>query len=211
MYDLHIHSEYSDGSGSIDSIVRKAKEADLKAIAIVDHSIEHPLGLTRSKAKKRHYEIQQASSKYDINVIEGIECGIQAGGKIIMPEFNFELVLVSIHDPVSMDEYYRRIELCLKNYNIDVLAHFHSTVFDAYDGRDYERDEEILELLVDNHICLELNTAHYAPPFSVLEKCTDKNIRYSIGSDSHSLKRIADVEWGFKMAKKFLKNGEFIL
>lgn len=211
MYDLHIHSEYSDGSASIDSIVKKAKEADLKAIAIVDHSIEHPLGLTRSKAKKRHHEIQQASSKYDIKVIEGIECGIQAEGRIIMPEFDFELVLASIHDQVSMDEYYRRIKLCLENNNIDVLAHFHSTIFDAYDGRDEEKDEEILDLLVDNNVCLELNTAHEAPPLSVLEKCSDRKIRYSVGSDSHSLRRIADVAWGFRMAKKFLKKGEFIL
>jgi putative hydrolase len=110
-----------------------------------------------------------------------------------------------------MNEYYRRIKLCLQNYTIDVLAHFHSTIFNTFDGRDSEKDEEILDLLVENAIGLELNTAHLAPPESVLERCLGKKIRYSIGSDSHSLHRIADVEWGFRMANRFLKKGEFIL
>jgi|Deesub1362A_J573_1020465.scaffolds.fasta_scaffold00401_26 putative hydrolase len=211
MYDLHVHSIYSDGSGEIDAIVRKAREANLEAIAIVDHSLEHPLGLTEKKARKRHIEIEEASAKYNIRVVEGIECGIKANGEIILPDFEFELILVSIHDPVPMDEYYRRIEMCLRNHDVDVLAHFHSTIFDAYDGRDIVRDKEIIDLLMENDVGLEINTAHHAPPSSVLEDCISRKIKYSIGSDSHSLSRVADVEWGFKMAKRFLKKGRSLL
>jgi len=211
MYDLHIHSIYSDGNGEIDAIVRKAREANLKAIAVVDHSSEHPLGLTEKKARKRHAEIEEASAKYNIRVVDGIECGIQSDGEIILPDFEFDLILVSIHDPVPMEEYYRRIEMCLKNYDVDILAHFHSTIFDAYDGRDCERDREIIDLLIDNDVGLEINTAHHAPPVSVLEDCISKKVKYSIGSDSHSLSRVADVEWGFKMAKRFLKKGKSFL
>lgn len=211
MYDLHVHSQYSDGGSSIDSIVRKAKECGLRAVAIVDHSIEHPMGLTRNKAKKRVLDIENAQAKYGIEVISGVECGILSGGKIVLPEFDFDLVLASMHDIVPMDEYYRRIELCLKKNNIDVLAHFHAELFNVFGGENGQKDEEVLDLLVENDVGLEINTGHYAPPESVLEKCSHRRIKYSVGSDSHSLSRVADVKWGFKIANKFFKKGESII
>lgn len=211
MYDLHIHSQYSDGRSDIDSIVRKSKEANLEAIAIVDHSIEHPLGLTKRKADIRYIEIENAMGRYGIKVFDAIECGIQPDGEIIRPEHEFELVLASIHDPVSKEEYYRRIELCLSRNNVDILAHFHSRVFDAVDGGDEDCDDVILDLLEDNGVCLELNTAHRAPPENVLKKCIDRKIKFSVGSDSHSLNRVAEVEWGFKMAKRYLNKGSSII
>ena len=210
MYDLHIHSCYSDGRGSIDEIVRRAKEAGLKAIAIVDHSIEHRLGLTESKARKRQEEIERAASKYDIDVLSGIECGIGVDGEIMLPNFKFDIVLASIHDVVPKDEYYRRIELCLKKYDFDVLAHFHSQVFGSIDGRDLNRDAEIIDILIERDIALEINTAHLAPPEDLLMLCSNRKIRYSIGSDSHSVSRVGDVRWGLEMARK-LKKGVFVL
>ena len=39
MIDLHIHSNYSDGTFSIEEIISKAKELGLKQIAITDHNI----------------------------------------------------------------------------------------------------------------------------------------------------------------------------
>jgi len=211
MYDLHVHSEYSDGRSSIESIVKKAKEANLEAVAIADHSIEHPLGLTKRKAKNRRIEIERAMAKYGIKVIDAIECGIQPDGKIIKPEHDFELVLASIHDPVSKEEYHRRIKLCLSRNSVDILAHFHSRIFDAIGGVDENGDDIILDLLEDTGVCLEINTAHSAPPTTVLEKCIDRKLKFSVGSDSHSLNRVAEVEWGFQMAKKYLRNGKSII
>lgn len=211
MYDLHVHSQYSDGSGSVDSIVKKAKECGLRAVAIVDHSIEHPVGLTRNKAKRRYTDIENARAKYDIEVVNGIECGIQADGEIILPEFNFDFVLASMHDIVPIDEYYRRIELCLSRNNIDILAHFHAELFNVFGEEDEKRDEEVLDLIEEDDVGLEVNTGHRAPPESVLQNCCHRKIKYSVGSDSHSLSRVADVKWGFKMAKRFFKKGESII
>jgi len=60
MFDLHIHSIYSDGTATIDEIARKAKEMGMKVIAIVDHSVEHRLGIDEGKAKQRQAEIEEA-------------------------------------------------------------------------------------------------------------------------------------------------------
>jgi len=217
VYDLHVHSNYSDGDASVEQIIKKAKESGLKAIAIVDHSIEHRSGLNERKAKRRQDEIDKFSSRYDIEVLSGIECGIKADGEIFLPHFKFDLILASIHDFLYADEYYHRIISCLKNNDFDILAHLHSSMFGSLNGRDPNKDVEIVDLLVERDIALEINTAHSAPPTDFVtmlnERCGVKKIKvkYSVGSDSHSLRRIGDVSWGFNVARKYLKNGKFIL
>jgi putative hydrolase len=210
MYDLHIHSCYSDGSGRIEEIIRKAKEAKLKTIAIVDHSIEHKFGLTEAKAKKRQEEIERFSSKYDIEVLSGVECGILADGEIALPDFKFDIVVVSVHIPLSTDEYYRRILKCIKKNEFDVLGHLHSNLFGSVD-EDIGKDMEIIDLLSERDIAVEINTSHDAPPTTFLQLCGDRKLRYSVGSDTHVLSGIGNVRRGFELAKKFLPGGKFIL
>ena len=207
MYDIHIHSRYSDGEAEVCEIARKAKERGLKVIAITDHSIEHPLGLTEGKAKRRQEEIERARAKYDIEILSGIECGIGSDGEITMPEFEFDVVIASIHESLPPEEYYRRIELCVKRYDFDILGHFHSNIFNSYE-RIYEKDVEILDMLAEHDIALEINTAHKTPPLDLLNP--EKKLKYSVGSDAHSLSRVGDVAWALKVSRG-LKGWRFLL
>lgn len=62
MIDLHIHSNYSDGSFSIEEILQLAKQNNLSQISITDHNI-----LTGSI---------EASKLSDINFIVGVELSV---------------------------------------------------------------------------------------------------------------------------------------
>ena len=212
MFDLHIHSTYSDGAATVDEIARKAKEMGLKVIAIVDHSVEHRFGVTEDKVKRRQMEIEEARERYDIEILSGVECGILPGGEIQLPNFDFDLVVASIHDFLPAHEYYNRLKLCLVKYHdkINVLGHIHSDRF-GLAGRDLIKDLEIIDLLVETEVALEINTAHRAPPLDFLEMCSGKKLYYSVGSDAHTLDRVGDVKWGMEIAKRYLKNGKTIL
>ncbi|WP_346297648.1 PHP domain-containing protein [Geoglobus acetivorans] len=208
--DLHIHSMYSDGAASIDEIARKAKERNLKIIAIVDHSVEHPKGLNERKARKRKIEIEQAESKYGIRILDGVECGILEDGKIILPKHDFELVIASVHSIVPQKEMYRRLKRAIEEYDFHILGHLHAGIF-SLDGRAEEYDLEILDLLEETGKALELNTHHSAPPEETLKLCLSRKITYSFGSDAHTVSRVGDLDHAKRMAKIFLKNGRFIL
>ncbi len=212
MFDLHIHSIYSDGSARVEEIARKAKEMGLRVIAIVDHSVEHRLGLDEKKARMRQNEIEEAKDRFDIEILSGVECGILPEGEIQLPDFEFDIVIASIHDFLSVDEYYHRMEMCLKRFGdvVDVIGHLHSERF-GFAGRDFVRDVELIDLMLETDTALEINTTHMAPPLDFLEMCASKPIRYSIGSDAHTLERVGDVKWGFEMAKRYLKNGRPIV
>ncbi len=210
VFDLHIHSYYSDGEGSVEDIARKAKEKGLRIIALADHSIEHPLGLDEGKAKKRKEEIEYCQSKFDIKIFDAIECGIDADSMIVKPKHKFELVIASIHEVLPKKEYCKRIIECAKNCDFDILGHYRSSIFGTYEEGLDEMDMEVIDVLVENDIALEVNSAHRSPPIEIIEIASSK-VMYSVGSDSHTLSRVGDVAWAFNTLNKKLKKWKSIL
>ncbi len=204
MFDLHVHSSYSDGSGKIMEIVEKAKERRLEVICIADHSVEHPKGLDERKARRRIAEIEMAEQKFGIRILNGIECGILEGGRIEKPEVEFDFVIASIHAYLTPEEYYRRLRECIKTQDVHVLGHLHSDMF-GLNGRIPEYDLEILDLAKENCVAIEVNNHHRSPPLDLIEEAGRKGLIYSIGSDAHTVTRVGDVSWAKKIAEKFFR------
>jgi len=203
MVDFHIHSQYSDGQASVEEIARRAKEKGLKAIAIVDHSIELPFGLTEGKARMREIEIENASSLYGIKIYSGIECSINAAGEIFLPDFEFDFVIASVHEYVYGEDYYRRVLSCIEKYDVDVIGHPFSRLF-GFDGRNESLDEKLLDAVEELGVAIELNSSHKSPQDEFLSLCVDRKITYSIGSDSHTLSGVGEVGWSVEKAKRYM-------
>jgi len=203
VFDLHVHSMYSDGQGSIEEIAKKAKERRIKIIAIADHSCEHPLGLDEGKAKRRREEIEFCQDKYGIRILDAVECGIDAEGRIEKPKHDFELVIASIHECLPAEEYCRRIIKCARNCEFDVLGHYRSSIFNTY-SESVEMDLEVMDVLKENDIALEINSAHRAPPPELLDEIGKevKKLMFSVGSDSHSVSRVGDVGWSLEVLNR---------
>ncbi len=206
--DYHIHSKYSDGEGEIEEIARKAKERGLKAIAIVDHSVELYFGLTEKKARMREAEIENAASLYGIKIYSGIECGIDASGSIALPDHEFDFIIASVHEFVYGERYYERVIRCLESFEIDVLGHPFSPLF-GFDGRLAEMDERLLDVIEEMGVAIELNSSHKCPNDEFLSLCMDRKITYSIGSDAHSLSSVGAVEWSLEKAKRYMAGAKF--
>ena len=60
--DLHVHTNYSDGTHSIEEVIRLAKNRGIKVVAITDHDTLF------------HYEkVKKICEKNNINTIRGVE------------------------------------------------------------------------------------------------------------------------------------------
>lgn len=71
-WDLHIHSNASDGNGTPQQIIEKAKEKGLSVIALTDH---HTV--------KNIDEIKKLGNENNITVISGIEFRTEYGSKSV--------------------------------------------------------------------------------------------------------------------------------
>lgn len=72
MIDLHIHSRFSDGTDSIDDILKIAKEKNIPALSLTDHDTTYGIKEMLEKAKKEN-----------IKVVPGVEISSVSNGHII--------------------------------------------------------------------------------------------------------------------------------
>jgi len=74
-FDLHIHSNYSDGHSSVEDIIRAAKRRSLDGIALTDH--DTMLGIP---AARRYIDEQ----KLDLILIPGVEVTTSEGHLLVL-------------------------------------------------------------------------------------------------------------------------------
>ncbi len=72
MIDLHIHSVFSDGTDTIDDIIKIVKQKNIPAISLTDHDTTYGVK-----------EIQEKASKENIRVVPGVEISTVSNGHII--------------------------------------------------------------------------------------------------------------------------------
>lgn len=101
--DLHVHSEASDGSASLEAMAEAAKTRGLKYIAITDHSAR--MGITHGLNTKRLAQQMDAIDRLNgklqgIHILKGIEVDILPDGSLDLPDSmlkELDLTVCSIH------------------------------------------------------------------------------------------------------------------
>lgn len=56
-FDLHMHSVYSDGSQSVQTLITEARERGLSGIAVTDHDSLRQLSSVRAEARKMGFPV----------------------------------------------------------------------------------------------------------------------------------------------------------
>ena len=100
--DYHTHTPYSHGKNSVEENVAKANEIGLKQIAISDHGFSHvAFGLRRRWMQDYKRECAEASKKYGIEVLVGLESnirGTEGVGDLKEQDYeNFDVYLCGNH------------------------------------------------------------------------------------------------------------------
>ena len=100
--DYHTHTPYSHGKNTVEENVARAKELELKQIAITDHGFSHvAYGLRRNQVDSYVAECKAAAKKYGIDVLVGIESNIKGeDGKADLTKKdyqNFDIYLCGNH------------------------------------------------------------------------------------------------------------------
>ena len=109
IYDLHTHTTYSHGTGSVEDNVKVALEKGLEYIAISDHGPGHLFyGVKRSDFPNMMKDIEEMNAKYpDINVKCSVEANIlhaqpgtdHANGLDVRPDEikDFDFIIAGFH------------------------------------------------------------------------------------------------------------------
>jgi len=199
-HDVHTHTTYSDGKGSVLENVEAAEERKLRLLGISDHVNF----FTEKTLLKYVKEIKSVDS--DVVVLAGIEANIVPGGSDLTDSFRRKLdyAIASVHTFVSTPEEYARLVWdALLDDNVDIIGHFGASF--NYVGNPEERIlSELIRLAEEKGKAFEISGWYRTPSLEFVRECVKRGVKLSFGSDAHRPKRVGDVSWSDKV---FLKAG----
>jgi len=209
--DLHVHSEWSDGSASIEEIMNKAKAMGLKYTAICDHSKSLGIarGLDEARLKKQVDEIGKINNKTEgFTVLRGIECDIRSDGDLDLPDAvlkDLDFVVASIHSGFKAEEKQLTARMINAIHNDYVSAIGHPTGRIIQRRNPYALDlDRVFEAAADAGVMMEINA------FPDRLDLDDENsraakehgVRICIGTDAHSLGHMDFLPLGVYVARR---------
>ena len=208
---FHIHSTYSDGTLSLEEIVKFLISKGYEYAGISDHSKSayYANGLTEDRIKAQIEEIDRLNEKYaPFKIFKGIESDILKDGSLdykdnILEKFDF--VIASIHSSfnLSKKDMTERIIRAIENPYTTILGHPTGRLLTVREG--YEIDiEKVLEALYENNKFVEIN----AQPFRLdldwktCIKAKSLGIKFFICPDAHNIEDFDYVKYGINVARK---------
>lgn len=209
MADLHLHTAWSDGNASVNTMARAVAASGLQYFAVTDHSRTSKLqgGLTPLLWLRQENALTLATTVCP--VLHGIEVDILKDGTLDLPESLLaaaDFVVASVHSNwtddarVNTDRLIRAVE----SGSIDVLAHPTSAVVGIPGAPDYIRDpapvhwEEVFEKCALWSVALEMNCfpSRLDLPMHLLKSAILAGCAISLGSDSHARSHLLNLRFG---------------
>lgn len=207
---MHIHTSKSDGRDSLHNVVDAAEAKGLDLIAITDHGPGHGSGITERQALDTKKEAVLLEDNYHVKILVGIEAEILPTGEVYLESHEgLDIVLASYHGSPSEEVYYRAVLKAVTDQKVDVLAHHAWTAGGFVPVEKY--DDMLIELMARHEVAIEINSKHVLPSWDFLQKCKEKGVKYTIGSDAHKASDVGSVAWAKNTARHIYGNDGLFL
>jgi putative hydrolase len=214
--DLHTHTRYSDGKGSIEQTVLAAKEKGLKQVGITEHGFRHiAFGIHRADPYRERREVDRLREKHpDIEILLGIEANIYCSrGKIDLKPHDLAIldyVVAGYHmamwpqNPVDFFRYNLMGLLKIKNPSKSQRALFTKTFVNAIKQDCVKiishlgyalpvNVKEVAQAAYDYGVLMELNGKKVSMTDEEVLTLTESGAGIIANSDAHSPSRVGDV------------------
>lgn len=210
--DLHMHTDWSDGSGTVMEMGEAGKEAGYAYVAITDHSkgLKIAGGIDEAQVAEQGAEIARANEALrasGITVLRSIELNINPRGEGDMdPECleALDLVLGSFHSALrSKEDQTDRYLAALRNPTLHILGHPRGRVYNFRAGLSADWPRVFAEAQrLDKAVEIDCYPDRQDLNVELLKLARDAGVRVSLGTDSHHAWQLAFIELGLAAALK---------
>ena len=193
--DFQMHSIYSDGAETLESIVNACLERGWSCAGITDHSYGLSIagGMSMQRAVEQHAEVDALNRKYRgrFRLFKGIEANIRADGSIDMEPHEmrqFEFVVASPHSALrkSVDQTGRMVA-AVSQPGVAILGHPQGRVFNVRLGvlADWSK---VFEVAARRKVAVEIDGswARQDVPYELAAQALEQGCIFALDSDAHS-------------------------
>lgn len=209
--DLHVHSDWSDGSHPIEEIAREAKKRGYEYIALTDHSkglgVAH--GLTEERIRRQMREIDRVNGRMKgFTILKGTEVDIKSDGSLDFPDTilkHLDIVVASVHSGFkqSREKITYRLVNAMKNPFVTVIAHPTGRLIGERDAYDVDM-EQILSVAAETGTAIEINAYPLRLDLNDIyaRKAKEMGIPIVISTDTHVATQYAYMSYGIAVSRR---------
>jgi len=209
--DLHIHTDWSDGSHSIKTMADAAKSLGHVYLAICDHTkaLRIAGGLSEEELHRQSVEIEKINrSMEDFTILSGAEVNIDSSGKFDIADnvlMDLDIVVASIHSGFKQPEakITERVLTAMHNDYVNVIGHPTGRIINRRGP--YQIDLlKIFEAASEQGVLMEINAFPDRLDLSDLNciRSKDYGVKVSIATDAHHKDQLEYVELGVATARR---------
>jgi len=208
---IHTHSNWSDGSDTIEAMAKGAMERGWEYLVISDHSKSafYANGLSADRIRAQHQYIDELNAKlHPFRIFKSIEADILNDGALDYDDeilASFDLVIASVHSNLKMqaEKAMMRLMRAIENPFTTILGHPTGRLLLSRNGYPIDH-EKIIDACVANQVAIEIN-AHPRRldlDWRWISYALECGAMLSINPDAHAIEGYEDIRYGVLVAQK---------
>ena len=209
--DLHVHSDWTDGTVPIAGMAEAARARGYEYIALTDHSrrVAMAHGLDPARLASQIREIDRLNAKFrDFTILKGIEVDILKDGSLDLPDSSLaklDIVVAAVHSYFDLPrkEQTERVLRALENRHVSILAHPTGRLIGEREPYDIDMDR-VIATARKAGCCLEINAGPDRMDLNDLQAHAAKlaGVKLAVSTDAHSIDAFQFMRFGIDQARR---------
>jgi len=201
--DLQMHSEWSDGSPTVEEIAEACVARGYQYAAVTDHSYGLRIagGMSMAEAAAQRLAIDGVNARYGgrFRMLQGVEANIDAAGQLDLTDdeaATFEVVLAAPHSRLrKTDDQTERMLSALRHPAVRILAHPRGRISGSRAGV-IANWEAVFEAAAQRGVAIEIDgdPARQDLDFALARQALACECVFALDSDAHTTGQLSYAE-----------------
>ena len=209
--DLHVHSDWTDGTVTIAEMAAAAQARGYEYIALTDHSrrVAMTHGLDPARLARQIREIDRLNERLkNFTILRGIEVDILRDGSLDLPESSLaklDIVVAAVHSHFDLPRQAQtlRVVRALENRHVSILAHPTGRLIGEREPYDIDMDR-VISTARKAGCYLEINAEPDRLDLHDLHARAAKlaGVKLAVSTDAHSVDAFQCMRFGIDQARR---------
>jgi DNA polymerase (family 10) len=209
--DLHVHSDWTDGTAPIAAMADAAQARGYEYIALTDHSrrVAMAHGLDPARLSRQIREIDRLNARArGFTILKGIEVDILKDGRLDLPDSSLsqlDVVVAAVHSFFDLPRQAQtdRIVRAVQNRHVTILAHPTGRLIGEREPYDVDMDR-VISAARSAGCHLEINAEPDRLDLSDMHAHAAKTmgVKLAVSTDAHSINAFQCMRFGIDQARR---------
>jgi DNA polymerase (family 10) len=208
---IHSHSDWSDGSNTIEQMAAACIKKNFEYLVISDHSksAAYANGMQEDRIRQQHLYIDELNERLaPFKIFKSIESDILGDGSLDYSDnvlSTFDLVIASVHSNIKMqqDKAMMRLLNAISNPHTTILGHMTARLLLSRPGYPVDH-KKIIDACAEHKVVIEINAnpRRLDMDWYWVDYALDKGVLISINPDAHDIHEFENCRYGVLAAQK---------